>query len=425
MEFKDIMADFADKLNFYAPESRQILADWINAVSIDWPISRRRYYATEVPLWYCKKCKFVIVPPKGNYYQPWREKPPVQKCPECNSTDIVGETRVFDTWFDSSISPLYILQYEKDPDFFKKHTPCTLRPQGKEIIRTWLYYTLLKDYLLTKKLIFRDAWIHYHVIDEKGHKMSKSKGNKLDPHDILDKFGAEPFRLWAVVEGNITSTDMRCSFERIEGAQKTITKLWNVARFISMFPSPEKPKLTAVDQWMLNEVNGLVRLAEEGYQKYDFHNPAIAIKHFIWETFASHYLELVKTRAYNQNATFTKAEQDSAQYTLHACLDKVLMLIAPIMPMVSFKIYHEMGKKDIHAESFPKTCKEHKALFSTKDIVEANSAIWKAKKDNGKSLRDAVKEITLPESLKSAAKDLAAMHHLEHISYGKELKIIL
>ena len=175
LPYKKKMKELAHQLHFYHESSRQILLDWIESVSIDWPITRRRYYATEVPLWYCTQCSKVIVPPKDKYYQPWREDPPVKRC-SCGSTQFIGEERVFDTWFDSSISPLYVLKYSRDNAFFKKHSPCSLRPQGKEIIRTWLYYTVLKDYLLTNKLIFRDVWINYHIVDEKGHRCPRAKG---------------------------------------------------------------------------------------------------------------------------------------------------------------------------------------------------------------------------------------------------------
>jgi valyl-tRNA synthetase len=147
------MRELAFEMDFFAPESRQILLSWINSVSIDWPISRRRYYATEIPLWYCESCGEPYLPPKGKYYQPWKESPPVDSCPKCGHKGFRGEERVFDTWFDSSITPLNILKYSRDDDFFEKNSPCSLRPQGKEIIRTWLYYTVLKDYLLTGKTI--------------------------------------------------------------------------------------------------------------------------------------------------------------------------------------------------------------------------------------------------------------------------------
>ncbi len=422
LDYKEKMMEIAKKINFYHENSRQILIDWINSVSIDWPITRRRYYATEVPLWYCKKCNEIIVPDKGKYYKPWKENPPV-KC-KCGSTEFRGDERVFDTWFDSSISPLYILKYSKDDEFFNKNFPASLRPQGKEIIRTWLYYTLLKDYLLTGKIAFKDVWINYHVTDEKGKKMSKSLGNVIDPKDVLNEYGAEPFRLWTAIEGNLDQSDFRCSFERIEGAGKTLTKLWNVARFISMFDKGKKVKLTSLDEWIINELNKLIKEANEKYEKYDFHNPSVNIKHFIWETFASHYIELVKNRVYNENEKFSKQDQESGLFTLHYCLQVILKLLAPINPMLTEKIYIEIYDKDIHKEEFPTVEIEVKSEIETNDIIELDSLVWKTKKDNGKSLKEEIKLLVIPRKLKDIEKDLIMAHNAKEVKYG-ELRVEL
>ena len=421
------MEKLAKELNFYDAKSRQILLDWIDNVSIDWPITRRRYYATEVPLWYCKKCSEPILPPKGRYYKPWKEDPPAKECPKCKCREFRGDERVFDTWFDSSITPLYILKYSRDEKFFKEKArqQCSLRPQGKEIIRTWLYYTLLKCYLLTGRPIFKDAWINYHIVDEKGHKMSKSVGNVIDPKEILDRFGAEPFRLWTAVEGNLEKTDFRCSHDRIEGAGKTITKLWNVAKFVKQFPKPgKKTEPTELDRWILHETNELVKLATKQYESYNFHNPATAIRHYIWETFASHYVELVKSRAYNEDKRFRKEEQNAAMHTLNNCLETTLKLLAPINPMITYAIYQDMHGKDIHSEAFPKEQKTKKPEFTKEELAEINSSIWKAKKDAGQSLKAEISELTIPKKFKQIEKDFTAAHNAKKLSYG-EFKIKL
>lgn len=424
LEYKDKMLKIAKEVTFYDETSRQMLIDWINSISIDWPISRRRYYATEIPLWYCKKCRFVVVPPKGKYYRPWKEPVPVDKCGKCGSKEFEGETRVLDTWFDSSNTPLYILKYNRDDAFFKKNFPCTLRPQGKDIVRTWLYYTLLKGYLLTGKSVFAEAWINYYIVDEHGKKMSKRKGNVVDPHAILEKYGAEPFRLWAAIEGNITTTDFRCSFDRIDGAGKSIVKLWNVARFALMFKKPTgRARLLPLDEWIRHEVNDLVEEAAKGYDKYDFHNPSQKAKHFLWETFASHYLEMVKNRAYNTDGRFTQEEQNAALSTLYYCLEKLLLILAPIVPMITYKLYNELYGRDVHLERFPQPEDYKLPGFTGEELEELNRSIWKQHTEKGISLKAEIKEAVIPEKFKPIEKDMVSGHNIAKISYGKELKL--
>ncbi len=417
-QLKEELKKIAKNLNFYEESSRQILYDWIDSVSIDWPLSRRRYYATEIPLWKVQETGEYVTPPKGKYYQPWKEKAPKELQEKYKGKTLVGETRVFDTWFDSASTPLYIAQW--GTKFYEQHKPVTLRPQGKEIIRTWLYYTLLKTWLLTDEVAFKDIWINYHVVDENGKKMSKSLGNGIDPHDILQRFGAEPFRLWCAIEGNITTTDLRCSFDRIDGAGKTLAKLWNVARFISMFDDAKKPKkLETLDTWILSEIDKLVEYSNACYERYDFHNPAIQLKHFLWEPLASHYLELIKKRAYNEEKIFTEEQQASAQYTLHEVLRTYLRLLSPINPIITAKIYQDLYGKNIHDQEFPESHKAPAATFTKEQLSELNSMIWKTKKENGKSLRDPITSLQIPEHFKNIESDLKYAHSAQKISYGE------
>ena len=413
LDFLKDMKSISNKISFHSKKNKQILLDWINSVAIDWPVSRRRVYATEIPLWYCKKCGEVIVPEKGKYYKPWKDPVPVKSCEKCGSEEFEGETRVFDTWFDSSISPLYIMKMVEDPKFFEKAFPATLRPQGKEIVRTWLYYTLLRVYQLTGKPAFKDVWIHYHILDGQGRKMSKSLGNVIDPSALIDRNGAESVRLWAALEGNLTDTDFMCSEEKIRGNGKFLTKLWNVARFISNFEEAKKPKkLTVLDEWIISELNKLVEFSREGFGEYDFHNPTVKIRNFVWEIFASHYMELVKSRAYNKENKFTKQEQDSAIWALNYCLGILLKLLAPVIPFITYKIYKDLTGKDIHTQEFPKSGKIEFKEFTTEELVNLNSEIWKAKKEKGLSLKDPV-EFNIPEKFKPIEKELREMHRLK------------
>ncbi|MEM5801562.1 MAG: valine--tRNA ligase [Candidatus Aenigmatarchaeota archaeon] len=410
VEFIPQLLDAANEMNFFAPESKQILIDWINSVSIDWVLTRRRYYGTEVPLWYCKKCNYIYVPEPGKYYQPWKEKPPIEKCPNCGSKEFVGEQRTFDTWFDSSSSEVYVLGYLWDKKFFEKHFPCSMRPQGKEIVRNWLYYTLLKSLHLYGKPPFKECWIHMHVVDEKGEKMSKSLGNVIDPHEILDKYGAEAFRIWSCLEGDITHGDIRCSFNRIEGTSKFLTKLWNIARFVSSFPQVEKTELTDTDKWIIDELYLLVERVKKNYKNYEFSDAANDIRNFVWNVFASHYLEMIKVRAYGQG--FSEKEQKSAWFTVHFVLKNVLKLLAPIIPFMTDYIWREVyDKESIHKQELPEINYRFGLENYTQKIIEFNSAVWKEKKDKGLSLKAEI-VIKVPEELKMFKKDLIKMHNI-------------
>jgi valyl-tRNA synthetase len=409
LDFVPELLKIAKGIKFFPDRHRQILVDWINSLIIDWPISRRRYYGTEIPIWYCKNCGKACLPKPGKYYQPWKENPLFKQCPHCKSEKgFEGETRTFDTWMDSSISPLFIARYQKDEKIFKKTFPSTIRPQAKDIIRTWLHYTILRCYQLTKKPAFKYAWIMGYGVDEKGERMSKSKGNVVDPIPVLEKYGGDIFRFWNAAESSLGS-DFRYSHDRIEGSAKFLTKLWNISRFISMFPQPAKAELTDTDKWILSELNELIKKCMKGYEEFDFFIPANAIREFTWNLFASHYIEMVKTRAYGEG--FSKKEQEAAWYTLHLVLKNILKLFAPIAPYITDYVWKELYGKSIINESFPKIEFKYDLEKLTEKIVEFDNKIWKMKKDKELSLKSQIK-VEIPKNLKLFEKDLEKMHNL-------------
>ena len=263
IKFKKEIKEIGKKINFYPDSARKLLNDWIDSVSIDWPISRRRFYATPIPLW--KSGNLIALGKEGEYHEPWKEEPKKDFEVYKNAKKIgfvkdfpsekwIGEERVFDTWMDSSISELNILKYKTDDDFFKKSYPCSLRPQGKEIIRTWLYYTLLRGYLETGKKCFEDVWIHQHILTDKGYKMSKSKGNGIDPQMLLRNYGGEAIRFWAAIEGDLAKQDLKCSEERIKAEMKTLNKIWNISKFVMFFEKPARVKLTETDKIFIDYI---------------------------------------------------------------------------------------------------------------------------------------------------------------------------
>ncbi len=427
IEFINDLMKIALETPIYPAPFRQILIDWLNRVSVDWPVSRRRYYGTELPIWYCNSCGAAVLPDTGElrYYQPWREDPPFTKCPKCGKSEgFKGEERTFDTWMDSSISGLHTIRYLRDDNVFHKAFGNVMRPQGKDIVRTWLYYSLLRTYQLLKKPAFKEIWISGHVVDENGEAMSKSKGNSPPPMPFVEKYGADAMRIFGVLEAGLGS-DIRFSEDRLAGVSKFMTKLWNIARFVSMFPVPEDidfEKLTPVDQWIIAEANSLVKRILPDMDLLDFHNPATEIRSFTWNFFADHVVEMLKGRCFNTDATFSEDEQQSGWFALHETLKIILRALAPITPFITDRIFRELyNEKGIHREKYPEHHEERTSELTshTELLLQANSAFWKVKRENNLSLRNGLPEAVIPKALAPWSRDLQAMHGLDAVHLEK------
>ncbi len=409
MDAIEKMKKLGSEITFYPSMHKQILMNWLESIAIDWPISRRRYYGTEIPIWYCKSCSEPHVPEPGKYYRPWKDPSPINSCTKCGATEFVGEERTFDTWMDSSVSPLFVTKYQKDQEFFNKTYPTAIRPQAKDIVRTWLYYTLLRCEQLTGQKPWSEAWIMGYGLDEKGLKMSKSKGNALDPLPVIQKIGADTFRFWSASEIN-HGYDFRCSEQKIEATKKFLSKLWNVSRFLSSFPVIESANPTKADKWILSELDKLVIECKKGYEEYNFFVPAIAIREFTWNLFAAHYIEMVKARAYGIN--FSDEERDGAIFTLHKVLSTLLKLLAPITPFITDYLWQTLySTESIHKEMQVESESPEEMTNFTKEVVEFNSKVWNEKKSKELSLKDTI-SILVPDSLEIFKKDLQSMHNL-------------
>jgi len=424
LEFKNDLLALIDQIEF-KPEFHKVkLVAWINSITTDWPISRDRFYATEVPVWRCKKCNSVLVPEPGRYYQPWREPAPWDKCPVCGAprSEIEGEKKVFDTWFDSSISVLYVAGYGRDPQLFERAIKNALRPQGVDIIRTWLYYSILRVYQILGRPAFRWVRLSGMGLDEKGEAMHKSKGNIIDPDPYLEKYGADAFRFWAAASAKL-GYDYRFSEATIKTGLLFATKLWNIARYISSFPEPSSYVLRPIDRSTLALLNRLIVTVDTAYRDLDVYVPITEIYNFTWNYFASHYLELTKSRAYNTAGKYSEEEQRGVWYTLHYTLKTLLKLLAPIMPFVTDAIYRELYGRTVHREAFPEPEEEYleESPELANRVVEVNHAIWRYKKSRGMKLSQPLDvKVYLPATIAPALEELVDLHGLVNVEIYEE-----
>ena len=452
----DRLAELSNRSRFIPERNRQYLHDWMGGISIDWPISRRRWYHTEVPIWYSEDGDKVIVPPKGVYVQPWRDTPPgdsevidretkeiIGKFEDLENQLglIIGEEKVFDTWMDSSNSNLFVSGYLNNPELFERAFPTAIRPQGKEIVRTWLYYTLLKSALLLDKPAFENIWIDGLGMDPWGRKMSKSLGNGIDADSVLEcgaggrtgswkikgadgkqvvlkanKIGSECFRLWKACDAQV-GDDFHINPEEIETKYYgVLTKIFNVARFASQFDVPDyldtPPDLEMEDLWIIAEFDQTLSEIHSAWESVDIYTAAQAIKSFGTGVFPSHWLEMSKTRLYDGN--------HSASWALHRIVRDLLSVFSPICPFFTHYLSTTLyGNSAVDVDSFPElphafNREKFEQLLSLTDELESfNSMVWKAKKESGVSLKSSIAGIDIPESLSIFSNTLVQMHSLE------------
>ena len=451
------LSELSEQSRFIPERNRQFLHDWMDGISIDWPISRRRWYHTEVPIWYSQDGSKVVVPPLGAYVQPWREAPPTGSevldretrksigsydSLEGELGELVGEEKVFDTWMDSSNSNLYVSGYISDPALFERAFPTSIRPQGKEIVRTWLYYTLLKSALLLDQPGFQNIWVDGLGMDPWGRKMSKSLGNGIDADSVLEcgaggrtgswkirgpdgkqvslranKIGSECFRLWKACDAQV-GDDFHINPEEIESKYfGVLTKVFNVARFASQFDVPEDLDkapldLAAEDKWILSEFDDVMGRVQEAWSRIDIYTAAQSLKGFGTGVFPSHWLEMSKSRLYDGDA--------AAAWTLHRVVRDLLSALSPICPFfchyLSTTLYESSA---VDVRFFPRlpagvVGEDADAMRALTPIIsEFNSAVWKSKKDTGISLKSPISGIAIPSELSALEDSLVRMHSIE------------
>ena len=372
LDLKEEMLKWGEELNWYPPHMKNRYDNWVKGLKWDWCISRQIYFGIPFPVWYCEDCDEVILAKEEDLpVDPLEDEPPVSQCPKCKSKKIIPETDVINTWATSSLTPTIVKELFKNKDRavyeYLLKNPMNLRPQGHDIISFWLFNTVVKSKLHFNMKPWHDCFINGWMLDPKGKKMSKSRGNIIEPQVMIKKYSADALRYMAA--SSKLGEDLNFPEKELVSGKKTIIKLWNAARFcyshLEDYDKAAGDKLVfkdleVIDKWLLIRFNKLVRLAGECFDEYNFSEPKKATDNFFWHVFCDYYLEIVKNRLYSSDKENKNKGKLSAQRTMYSVLLGILKLFAPIMPHITEELYQayysakdKEGCKSIHISTWP------------------------------------------------------------------------
>ncbi|MCD6115004.1 valine--tRNA ligase [bacterium] len=406
IKYLDLRQEFlkqSSKLHWYPKHMKSRLDNWIKGLRWDWCISRQRYFGIPIPVWYCQNCKKIILPDEKDLpVDPLHQKPK-KKC-SCGSNKFIPESDVLDTWVTSSLTPQIAFSLLGKNVSRSKMLPMSLRPQAHDIINFWLFYTLVRSYLHFKKIPWKDVVISGFVLDPKGEKMSKSKGNVVEPQIIIEKYGADAIRYWAASAR--LGEDLRYSEEEIKQGKRTVTKLWNASRFSLMHLKRYSPKkispqgLEDEDKWLLTKLYRTLRDYRNFMDKYEYSKAKETLDKFFWRDFCDNYLEIIKPRVYNPESS---QKLKSAQFTLYTSLLSILKLYAPFMPFVTEEIYQMYFRKfekekSIHITLLPKPNKKlyfPRTAHNFEFVIEAIAQIRKYKSEHKLPMNAEIQEVSI------------------------------
>ncbi len=320
--------------------------EWMDNIR-DWCISRQIWWGHRIPVWKCPDCSQVIV-----------EETDPTACPGCGSKNLAQETDVLDTWFSSALWPFSTMGWPEETPLLKTFYPTSVLVTGFDILFFWVARMMMFGIHFKEEVPFKDVYIHALVRDEHGKKMSKSKGNVIDPLQVIENYGADAFR-FTLAAFAAQGRDVKMSESRVEGYRHFVNKLWNAARFALMHITPGEPsfdddKLSLWERWILSRSAATSLAVKEGIENYRFNEAASAVYQFVWHEFCDWFIETQKPALYEKQGG---VRRDTARAVLARVLEDIVIMLHPFMPFVTEEIYHILPftKGSVMQASFPYT----------------------------------------------------------------------
>jgi valyl-tRNA synthetase len=310
--------------------------EWMENIR-DWCISRQIWWGHRIPAWYCDSCGELIV----------AKETPIS-CPKCGSNRLRPETDVLDTWFSSALWPFSTMGWPKETKELKRFYPTSVLVTGFDILFFWVARMMMMGLKFMGDVPFKDVYIHGLVRDEKGEKYSKTRGNVVDPLELIDRFGADALR-FTLAALTMPGSDLKLSEARTEGYRHFANKIWNASRFVLMNLDDYKigemhtisnlSDYSLPDRWIRGRLNQVIREVQKTLGNYKFNEATHTLYQFIWHEFCDWYLELSKLYLYQNEDPHRRA---LTQETLLKVLDDTLRLLHPFMPFITEEIWQQL-----------------------------------------------------------------------------------
>lgn len=433
-KLKERLLELGRQIEWHPEFMRVRYENWVNGLSGDWLVSRQRFFGVPIPVWYTldengEQAEVIYASPEQLPVDPSSDVPAGYTEDQRGVPGgFVGETDVLDTWATSSLTPQIVGGWQRDEELWQLVAPFDVRPQGQDIIRTWLFSTLLRSALEDDRAPWANASISGFIVDPDRKKMSKSKGNVVTPADILAQHGSDAVRYWAASSrlGTDAAFDPQ-NPTQIKIGRRLAIKLLNAAKFVLGFPLPEGAEVTEpLDRSMLAKLDGVLADATRALEAYDHARALEVTESFFW-MFCDDYLELVKERAYNPE----HPGQASAALALRTALETLIRLFAPVLAFAAEETWSWFREGSVHTAPWPEPLGIEGDTAVLAAASEALIGVRRAKTEAKASQKTpvALAEITAaPETaaaLRLAGDDLKAVGRIAQleITEGEEFAV--